>query len=219
MSISAADVKALRERTGAGIMDCKTALAETGGDLAKAIEYLQIKGIAKAAKKAGRVASDGLVHAYIHTGGRVGVLLEVNCETDFVAKTDGFRSLVNDIALHIAAMSPQFIRPEDIDEGTRAKQFELFKAQGVESGKPAQIVAEKIVPGRMSKWAAEICLLSQPFVKDPDKTVADLVREATAAIGEKIDVRRFTRYEVGEGMEKRADDFAAEVAAAAGAGA
>jgi len=217
MAVSALDVKALRERTGAGIMDCKNALAESDGDLEKAAEFLQIKGIAKAAKKSGRIAADGVVHSYIHTGGRVGVLLEVNCETDFVAKTEGFIALVNDVALHIAAMNPLFLDADAIDEDAKAKQFELFKAQGVESGKPEHIVAEKIVPGRMKKWAGEICLLSQPFVKDPDKTVADLVQEATASIGERIVVRRFTRYEVGEGLAKREEDFASEVAAAVGA--
>ncbi len=217
MAVSALDVKALRERTGAGIMDCKNALAETDGDLEKASEFLQIKGIAKAAKKAGRIAADGVVHSYIHTGGRVGVLLEVNCETDFVAKTEGFIALVNDVALHIAAMNPQFLDADAIDDNAKAKQFELFKAQGVESGKPEHIVAEKIVPGRMKKWAGEICLLSQPFVKDPDKTVADMVQEATATLGERIVVRRFTRYEVGEGLAKREEDFASEVAAAVGA--
>jgi len=217
MAVSALDVKALRERTGAGIMDCKNALSETDGDLEKASEFLQIKGIAKAAKKAGRIAADGVVHSYIHTGGRVGVLLEVNCETDFVAKTEGFVALVNDVALHIAAMNPQFLDADAIDEGAKTKQFELFKAQGVESGKPEHIVAEKIVPGRMKKWAGEICLLSQPFVKDPDKTVADMVQEATATLGERIVVRRFTRYEVGEGLAKREEDFASEVAAAVGA--
>ena len=217
MAVSALDVKALRERTGAGIMDCKNALAESDGDLEKAAEFLQIKGIAKAAKKSGRIAADGVVHSYIHTGGRVGVLLEVNCETDFVAKTEGFIALVNDVALHIAAMNPLFLDADAIDEDAKAKQFELFKAQGVESGKPEHIVAEKIVPGRMKKWPGEICLLSQPFVKDPDKTVADLVQEATASIGERIVVRRFTRYEVGEGLAKREEDFASEVAAAVGA--
>lgn len=216
MAVSAADVKALRERTGAGIMDCKNALKESDGDLDKAAEFLQVKGMAKAAKKSGRIAAEGIVHSYIHTGGRVGVLIEVNCETDFVAKTEGFLGLVNDVALHIAAMNPQFLQVEDIDEETRAKQFDLFKAQGVESGKPEHIVAERIVPGRMKKWAAEICLLSQQFVKDSDKTVAEVVQEATAALGERIVVRRFNRYEVGEGLEKRQDDFAAEVAAAVG---
>jgi elongation factor Ts len=217
MAVSAADVKALRERTGAGIMDCKNALNEVDGDLEKAIDFLQVKGIAKAAKKAGRIAADGVVHSYIHTGGKVGVLLEVNCETDFVTKTDAFIGLVNDIALHVAAMNPLFLVEDDIDANTRSKQFELFKAQGVESGKPAKIVEERIVPGKMKKWAAEICLLSQPFVKDSDKTISEVVQEATASIGERIVVRRFTRYELGEGLEKRGVDFAAEVAAVAGA--
>jgi elongation factor Ts len=216
MAVSAADVKALREQTGAGIMDCKNALKESDGDLAKAAEFLAVKGMAKAAKKSGRIASDGVVHSYIHTGGRVGVLIEVNCETDFVAKTEGFIGLVNDVALHIAAMNPQFLEETDIDEETRTKQFELYKAQGVESGKPAKIVEERIVPGRMKKWAAEVCLLGQQFVKDPDKTVSDLVKEATMTLGERIVVRRFTRYELGEGLAKREEDFAAEVAAAVG---
>ena len=213
MSISAADVKALRERTGSGIMDCKRALAECAGDLDEAIKYLQVKGMAAAAKKAGRVASEGLVHAYVHTGGRVGVLLEVNCETDFVAKTDQFVEFVNDVALHIAAMNPQYLQESDIAADARAAQQEIFEGQAAEAGKPANI-AERMVQGKMRKWASDVCLLSQAFVKDPDKTVEQLQTQATAAIGEKVAIRRFVRWEMGEGLEKRVNDLAAEVAAA-----
>jgi elongation factor Ts len=213
MAVSAADVKALRERTGAGIMDCKQALGECEGDIEKAIEVLQIKGMAAAAKKAGRIASEGLVHSYIHPGGRVGVLLEVNCETDFVAKTEPFVDFVNDVCLHIAAMRPDYLTLEDIPEETRATHGELFKAQALESGKPDHIV-DRIVEGKLRKWAGDTCLLTQTFVKDSDKDIAKLQQEATASIGERISIRRFTRYELGEGLEKRQDDFASEVAAA-----
>jgi len=213
MAISAADVKALRERTGSGIMDCKSALAECDGDIEEAIKYLQKKGIAAAAKKAGRIASEGLVHAYIHTGGRVGVLLEVNCETDFVAKTEPFKEFVNDVALHIAAMNPQYLQETDIPADARAAQEEIYTGQALESGKPEHIV-ERIVQGKMRKWGSDVCLLSQTFVKDSDKNIERVQTEATAAIGEKISIRRFVRYELGEGLEKRSDDFAAEVAAA-----
>jgi len=213
MAISAADVKALRERTGSGIMDCKRALAECDGDIDAAIKHLQKKGMAAAAKKAGRIATEGLVHAYIHTGGRVGVLLEVNCETDFVAKTEQFQGFVNDVALHIAAMNPQYLKPEDIPEEARAAQEEIFKAQALESGKPEHIV-DRIVQGKLRKWTSEVCLLSQAFVKDTDKDLERLQTETTAAIGERVVIRRFVRWELGEGLEKRKDDFAAEVAAA-----
>ena len=213
MSISAADVKALRERTGSGIMDCKRALAECDGDIDKSIEYLQKKGIAAAAKKAGRIATEGLVHAYIHTGGRVGVLLEVNCETDFVAKTEPFQEFVNDVALHIAAMNPAYLTADEVPEDARAAQAEIYTAQALESGKPEHIV-ERIVEGKLKKWTTENCLLSQAFVKDTDKDIERLQTEATAGIGERVAIRRFVRWELGEGLEKRKDDLAAEVAAA-----
>ncbi len=210
MEISAQQVKELRKRTGAGIMDCKKALKENDGDMEKAIEYLQKKGIAKAAKKAGRIASEGLVHAYIH-GGRVGVLLEVNCETDFVAKTPEFKEFVNDMALHIAAMNPPYLEANDIPEADKAKQMEIFKAQALESGKPEKIVG-RIVEGKMKKWVEENCLMSQKFVKDQDKTIEQVQLEVTAKTGEKVSIRRYVRWELGEGLEKRTHDLAAEVA-------
>ncbi len=215
MSVSAVMVKDLRTRTGAGIMDCKKALAESDGDIDKAIEYLQKKQLATAAKKAGRIAAEGVVGSYIHMGGRIGVMLEVNCETDFVARNEQFQDFVKDVAMHIAAAAPQVVSSDDMPAAQIAKQKEIFIAQAVDSGKPPAI-AEKMVTGRLQKWLKEITLLDQPFVKDTDKTVAELVNEVTASIGEKISIRRFVRYEVGEGIEKKKDDFAAEVAAAAG---
>ena len=213
--MSAGDIKILRERTGAGILDCKKALAETGGDMEKAIDWLRAKGIAKAAKKAGRAATEGLVEAYIHAGGRVGVLVEVNCETDFVAMNDGFKALVKDIAMHIAAAAPQWVRREEVPEEALAHEREVQKARAIEEGKPAAM-AEKIVEGRMSKFYSDVCLLEQTFVKDDKKTVQEILADAVATIGENIQVRRFARFELGEGLEKKSGDFAAEVAAMAG---
>lgn len=208
--ITAALVKELRERTGAGMMDCKKALTEVNGDLDKAIDLLREKGLAAAAKKEGRIAAEGLVEAYIHGGGRIGVLLEVNCETDFVAKTDEFKELVRDICLHIAAANPQYLRVEDIPEEVLEHEKNILRAQALNEGKPEKIV-EKMVEGRISKFYKEVCLMEQDFVKDPDITINDLILEKTAKIGERIVIRRFTRYEMGEGLEKRVDDFAAEV--------
>lgn len=215
MSISAGSVKELRERTGAGMMDCKRALEETDGNVDQAIEVLQKKQLASVGKKAGRIAADGSVGYYVHGGGRIGVLLEVNCETDFVARGDDFQAFVKDIAMHIAASSPVVVSAEELPASDVAKQKEIFKAQAMSEGKPEEI-AEKIVVGRLKKWQKDVVLLDQPFVKDTDKTVGDLQTELTAKIGEKIAVRRFVRYEVGEGIDKRSDDFAAEVAAQAG---
>lgn len=215
MAITAAMVKELRERTGAGMMDCKKALVENDGSMDSAIEYLQKKQLASAVKKAGRIAAEGVVSSYIHAGGRIGVLLEVNCETDFVARNENFQAFVTDVSMHIAAMSPQVVSPEDLSAEDTAHQKKIFIAQAVESGKPPEI-AEKIVVGRLKKWQKEIALLEQPFVKDTDKTVGELQTELTSSIGEKISIRRFIRFEVGEGIEKREDDFAAEVAAQAG---
>lgn len=212
MEITAAMVKELRERTGAGMMDCKKALVETNGDIEKAIDELRTKGLAKAAKKAGRVASEGVVASYIHGGGRIGVLVEVNCETDFVAKTDDFKSLVHDIAMQIAASSPEYVRREEVPEEVINHEREILKAQALEEGKPEK-VAEKMIEGRLEKFFKEKCLLEQPFIKDPDKTVQELVHEHVAKIGENINVRRFVRYEVGEGIQKEEVDFAAEVMA------
>ena len=213
--VTATDIKALRERTGAGMLDCKKALAENGDDLNQAIDWLRTKGITKAAKKAGRAATEGLVHAYIHAGGKIGVLLEVNCETDFVARTDGFVSLCDDIAMHIAASEPQFVVRDEVSDDDFENEKRIQIARVVEEGKP-QHIAEKIVIGRIKKWQKEVCLLEQPFVKDTDRTVGDLTVEMTTNIGEKISVRRFVRWEVGEGIEKRTEDFAAEVAAQIG---
>ena len=210
--ISAALVKELRERTGAGMMDCKKALGEVGGDLEKAIDFLREKGLAAAAKKAGRVTAEGLVESYIHGGGRIGVLVEVNCETDFVAKTDEFKALVRDIAMQIAASKPEYVRREEVPQETIAKEKEILAAQAANEGKPQKII-EKMVEGRIEKYYKEVCLLEQPFIKDPDKTVGQLLTESVSKIGENISVRRFVRYELGEGLQKRTDDFAAEVAA------
>lgn len=195
--ISAADVKELRNRTGAGMMDCKKALEETGGDMEKAIEYLRMKGLAAAAKKAGRVAKEGLVEAYIHGGGRIGVLIEVNCETDFVARTEDFRSLVHDLAMQVAAARPRYVRREDVPEEVVEKEKNILRAQALNEGKPEKVV-DKIVAGRLEKFYQETCLLEQPFIKDMDRTVKDLIVEKIAKLGENIEVRRFVRFEVGE---------------------
>ncbi len=215
MAITAAMVKELRDRTGAGMMDCKKALTESDGSMNDAIEYLQKKQLASAVKKAGRIAAEGIVGSYIHAGGRIGVLLEVNCETDFVARNESFTAFVQDVCMHIAAMGPQVVSPDDLSATDTEHQKKIFIAQAVESGKP-EAIAEKIVVGRLKKWQKEVALLEQPFVKDTDKTVGELQNELTGSIGEKISIRRFIRFEVGEGIEKRQDDFAAEVAAQVG---
>lgn len=210
MTITAQMVKELRQKTGAGMLDCKNALVETNGDMEKAIQYLREKGIAKAAKKADRIAAEGLVESYIHAGGRIGVLVEVNCETDFVAKTDEFQEFVKDIAMQIAAMSPKYVRREDVPEEELEKEKAILRQQALEEGKPEKIV-DKIVEGRLEKYLADICLLEQPFIKDGDKTIGDYVNEKIARIGENISIRRFVRYELGEGIEKREDNFVEEV--------
>jgi elongation factor Ts len=215
MAITAAMVKELRERTGAGMMDCKKALGESDGSIDSAIEYLQKKQLASAVKKAGRIAAEGVVGSYVHAGGSIGVLLEVNCETDFVARNEQFKAFVQDVSMHIAAMNPQVVSPEELGAEDTERQRKIFIAQAVESGKP-EAIAEKIVIGRLKKWQKEVALLEQPFVKDTDKTVGELQTDLTSSLGEKISVRRFIRFEVGEGIEKREDDFAAEVAAQAG---
>lgn len=208
--ISATQVKELRERTGAGMMDCKRALTEVEGVMEKAIDYLREKGLAAAAKKEGRIAAEGIVEAYIHGGGRIGVLLEINCETDFVAKTDEFKLFARDIALHIAAAKPTYLVKQDVPEAILEHEKNVLKAQALNEGKPEKII-DKMVEGRIEKYYKEVCLMEQAFVKDPDKSINDLVLEKTAKIGERIVVRRFTRYEMGEGIEKRQEDFAAEV--------
>ena len=208
--ITAALVKELRERTGAGMMDCKKALSATDGDLEKAIDFLREKGLAAAAKKAGRVAAEGLVEAYIHGGGRIGVLVEVNCETDFVAKTDAFKELVKDIAMHIAATNPSYLKREEVPTAELEHEQAVLAEQARNVGKPEKII-EKMVAGRIEKYYKEVCLMEQPFVKDPDKTISDLITESIAKIGENISIRRFTRYQLGEGIEKKEENFAEEV--------
>ena len=211
MEISAAMVKDLRDRTGAGMMDCKRALVDTQGDIEKAIEILRERGLAKAAKKAGRLASEGIVDAYIHGGGRIGVLVEVNIETDFAAKKEDFRAFVKDIAMQVAAMNPLYVRREDVPAEVIEREKEILKAQAINEGKPEHI-AEKMVNGRIEKYYNDICLMEQPFIKDSDKTVEEVLKERIALIGENISVRRFARFEMGEGLEKKNENFAEEVA-------
>ena len=215
MAITANDVKELRERTGAGMMDCKRALTEADGNMDKAIEILREKGLAAAAKKSGRIAAEGLVASYIHMGGRIGVLVEVNCETDFVAKTDNFKDLVHDVAMQIAATNPQYVSKEEVPADVIEKEKEILRAQALNEGKPEKIV-DRMVEGRIEKYYKEVCLLEQPFVKDSDKTVKGMIMEAIASIGENISVRRFVRYEMCEGLEKREDNFVDEVMKQAG---
>lgn len=208
--INASMVKELRERTGAGMMDCKKALNETNGDVEKAIEYLREKGLAAAAKKAGRIAAEGLVESYIHGAGRIGVLVEVNCETDFVAKTDGFKELVKDVAMQIAAAKPEYVSREEVSQDVVEKEKNILKNQALNEGKPEKVV-EKMVEGRIEKFYKENCLLEQAYIKNPDISVQDLITEKIAQIGENIRVRRFARFELGEGIEKRTENFADEV--------
>ncbi|MFS0727872.1 translation elongation factor Ts [Paenibacillus sp. 1P07SE] len=210
MAVSASAVKELRERTGAGMLDCKKALDEAGGDIQKAAELLREKGLSAAANKAGRVATEGLVESYIHGGGRVGVLVEVNCETDFVAKTDQFRAFVKDIAMQIAAANPKYVRREEVPGDELEKERDILKAQALNEGKPAHIV-DKMVDGRISKYYEEHCLMEQSFIKDPDKTISTLLNEKISTIGENISIRRFARFELGEGLEKKQDNFVEEV--------
>jgi elongation factor Ts len=212
MAVTAKMVKELRTKTGAGIMDCKKALTETDGDIEKAIEALRKKGLASAAKKAGRVTSEGTVSSYIHGGGKLGVVVEVNCETDFVALTEQFQQLVKDVAMHIAAANPLYVKREDVPEDIIAKEREIYAAQFENSGKPEQVIA-KIVDGKIDKYFADVCLYEQQFVKDTDKTIQQLVTESIAQLGENINIRRFARFVLGEGIEKEEKDLAAEVAA------
>lgn len=210
MSITATMVKELREKTGAGMMDCKKALTDANGDIEKASEILREKGLAAVAKKAGRVAAEGLVESYIH-GGRIGVLVEVNSETDFVAKNQEFKDFVKDVALHIAASNPLYVTKEEVAEDTIEKEKDILRKQALNEGKPEKIV-DKMVEGRIEKYFKEVCLLEQPFVKNPDITVGDLLTEKIAKIGENLSIRRFVRFEVGEGIEKKEENFAEEVA-------
>ena len=213
--VTAEMVKELREKTGAGFVECKKALTETNGDLSKAAENLQKSGLAKAAKKSGRIAAEGLVHSYVHSNGRIGVLVEINCETDFVARNDDFKEFARDVAMQIAAMNPLYVKVEDVPQADLDKQRELNSASPDLAGKPENI-AQRIIDGKIKKWSQEICLLDQPFVKDDKTTLGKVQQALTAKIGEKISVRRFVRFEVGEGLEKRVDNFAEEVAKASG---
>jgi elongation factor Ts len=211
-AVTASMVKELREKTGAGMLDCKKALEKSEGNMEKAIEILREQGLSSAAKKAGRIAAEGVVESYIHAGGRIGVLVEVNCETDFVAKTEDFRLFVRDIAMHIAATRPEYLKREDIPQDVVDHETEIFRQQTLNEGKPEHIV-DKIVAGKVDKYLRELCLIDQAFVKDPSVTISELVNQMIAKIGENISIRRFVRYEMGEGLEKKQDDFVAEVMA------
>lgn len=208
--ITAGMVKELRESTGAGMMDCKTALTDANGDMTKAAELLRERGIAKAGKKAGRIAAEGVVDAYIHGDGRIGVLVEINTETDFAAKNEEFKAFVKDVAMQIAATRPEYVRREEVPAEQVEKEKEILKAQALNEGKPEKIV-DKMVEGRIDKFYKEICLLEQPFIKDPDKTIQQILTEKIATIGENISIRRFVRFEKGEGIQKKEENFAEEV--------
>lgn len=217
--ITAAAVKSLREKTQAGMGDCKKALVETNGDEAAAIEWLRKKGMASAGTKAGRIAAEGAVGSYIHMGGKVGVLVEINCESDFVARGEDFTQLVKDVAMHIAASSPAYVRREEVPADVVEKEREITMGQlqndPKNANKPAEVIS-KIVEGRLNKYYEEVVLLDQPFVKDPSKTIGELVAEKIGSIKENITIRRFSRFKMGEGLEKKSDDFAAEVASLTG---
>jgi len=212
MEITSRMVKELRERTGAGIMDCKQALQEGDGDTDKAIKILREKGLAEAAKKAGRIAAEGIVDAYIHMDGRIGVLIEVNCETDFVAKNEEFQQFVKDMAMQVAAASPEYVKREDVPEDVVERECTIYRKTALNEGKPEKVI-DRIVDGKLEKYFGQVCLLEQEFIKDTDKTVADVLREKIAMLGENISIRRFTRYERGEGLQDRETDFASEVMA------
>ncbi len=201
MEVNASSIKELREKTGAGIMDCKKALSESAGNLEKAVDYLRQKGLAAAAKKMGRVAAEGLVGAYIHAGGKIGVLVELNCETDSAARTAEFQTLLKDVAMQIAAANPRYVRPEDVPTEELAREREIYRRQALDSGKPEKVVG-KIVEGKMERFYSEVCLLEQAFIKDPDRKVGELIQETVARLGENIQLRRFARYHLGEGVEK-----------------
>jgi len=202
MEISVELVKELRQRTGAGVVDCKKALQEAKGNVDAAIDYLRRKGLATAAKKAGRIASDGLVSAYIHAGGKMGVLVEVNCETDFVAKTEDFQAFVKNIAMHVAATNPQYIRREEIPEDVLEKESDIYRTQALEAGKPEKVI-DKIVEGKIERFYSEVCLLEQTYIKDSDLTIKELLEAMIAKIGENISIRRFSRFQLGEGLSSQ----------------
>lgn len=191
-------VKELRERTGAGVVDCQKALTESGGDVEKAITFLREKGLAAAAKRAGRSAAQGVVGSYIHGGGKIGVLLEVNCETDFVARTEEFQKLVKDVAMQIAAANPRYVRRDEVSEAERAREREIYRVQTEQSGKPAAVI-DRIVDGKMEKFFSDICLMEQPFIREPGKTIEQLLKEVVARTGENVVIRRFARFQIGEG--------------------
>ncbi|MEL7370180.1 MAG: translation elongation factor Ts [Myxococcota bacterium] len=209
--ITAKMVKSLREKSGAGMMDCKKALQENNGDEAKAMDWLRKKGLADVGKKAGRVAAEGSVGSYIHAGGKIGVMVEVNCETDFVARGDDFQGFVKEVAMHVAAAAPSYVRREEVPEAEIAAEREVFKAQVIEQGKPANI-ADKIVDGKINKWFAEICLMEQAWVKEPKQSIEDLRAELVNKTGENVQIRRFSRFVLGEGIEKKKENLAEEVA-------
>lgn len=210
MSISAAMVKEIRELTGAGMMECKKALEETNGNLEEAVKVLREKGLAKAAKKAGRIAAEGIVTSYIH-GSRIGVLVEINSETDFVAKNEEFQEFAKDVAMQVAAANPLYVRREEVPAEVIENEKEILRVQALNEGKPANII-DKMVEGRVSKYYKEVCLLEQSFIKNPDVTIEELLKEKIAKIGENLSIRRFARFEVGEGIEKKSENFAEEVA-------
>ena len=215
MMVTAAMVKELRERTGAGMMDCKKALEQTNGDMEKAIDFLREKGLAAAAKKAGRITAEGMVGSYIHMGGRIGVLIEVNCETDFVAKTEEFKDFVKNMAMQVAASKPLYVSRDEVPADVLEKEKQILRQQAINEGKPEKIV-DKMVEGRIEKFYKETCLLEQPYIRDPEKSIQQVLTETIAKIGENISIRRFVRYEMGEGLQKKEENFAEEVMAQVG---
>jgi len=215
MMVTAAMVKELRERTGAGMLDCKKALEKTDGDIEKAIDLLREKGLAAAAKKAGRITAEGMVGSYIHMGGRIGVLIEVNCETDFVAKTEGFKDFVKNMAMQVAASKPLYVSRDEVPGDVLEKEKQILRQQALNEGKPEKIV-DKMVEGRIEKFFKETCLLEQPYIRDPEVSVQQVLTETIAKIGENISIRRFVRYEMGEGLQKKEENFAEEVMAQVG---
>lgn len=213
--MSTSDIAKLRAQTGAGMMDCKKALDENGGDFEKAVDWLRKKGAAKAAKRADKVAAEGAVASYIHGNGKIGVLVEVNCETDFVAKNEDFQKLVSDIAMHIAAAAPRYVTSDEVTADVLEREKDVYREQLKNEGKPEEMI-EKILEGKMSKFYSEVCLLNQGYIKDDSKTIQQLLEEKTGEIGEKLSIRRFARYELGEGIEKKEDNFVEEVQQQAG---
>ncbi len=213
MSFSAQAVKDLRDHTGAGMMDCKKALQETDGDFEKAVSWLREKGIADASKREGKTATEGAVASYIHMGGKIGVLVEVNCESDFVARGDEFQNLCRDICLQICSAAPQYVSRDEVPQAVVDKEMEINRNRAREMGKPDKML-DKIAEGMLNKWFQEVCLLEQKFVKDPEKTIEEVVKELSGKVGEKIEIRRFVRYQLGEGKEKESSNLAEEVAQA-----